>query len=153
MLKSKITHESKVEPGAKFTVRALNYIQRARRDSGVSKQRLEYSRMLGQLGRMQKENLGEGDYESRKAKFDALPETVRQQMDTLSFESANILHEHLIPSALRAGLISIDGLVIEGASVKTVEELLESAPDELLDEIYQACEKAAGLTAEERKNS
>lgn len=67
--------------------------------------------------------------------------------------AALIRDEHMKPAVIRAGLVSIEGAQVNGEPV-TVASLIASSADfdELLDEIYEACEQASGLTVKQQKN-
>jgi len=131
-LRSKITHESKTVEGVRFTVRVLNQIRKAVREEGLVQVRAQI-----------------------RAKHDAIRNAGDDvnQIATLADEAAILASKHVTPAYLRAGLISIEGLEIDDKPITTVEDVLEFAPDELLDEILTACNDASGLSEEQQKNS
>jgi len=131
---SKETYESVTCPGVKFTVRVLNDIQRARRDAKLLSVRARINEL--------------------QDKWTATKDNGGSALDLLKIndEAALLTQSELTPAYIRAGLISVEGLEIDGAPA-TVEALIESGPKALVAEVYDACLKASGLGAEETKNS
>lgn len=79
------------------------------------------------------------------------PENIKRRA-ALDYIAGLIKDEHLKPATIRAGLVSIEGLTIDGKSA-TPEALIGAGDfDELIDEIYAACEAVSGLNDEARKN-
>jgi hypothetical protein len=146
-LTTRKTHESKAIPGCKFTVRTLNSVQRARRDAAIADHRREYSRVTGELTTLVAKHLGDGSEEERRAKLAALDRSVSAELDLLADQARLIQDEFITPATIRAALFSI-----EGAGDVTLENFVDEAPDELLDEVKAACEQASGLTADQQKN-
>ncbi len=133
-------HDSEALAGVKFSVRLLNYISRCQRDLGILEDR---ARMAGILSRMR--DLCEG---GEIGKPRAGSENDYRRLDA----EYSILHQtRIVPAYIRAGLVSIEGLTVEGAAADT-EAILRAAPDALLDEIFAACVAASDLTEEQRKN-
>lgn len=135
---SKITHESRTVPGVKFTVRRLNVVQRAKRDAPLLQQRVR---------------LTEIDHRLR-----SLPEIPVDGHDpfgpdraALNVELQDLENLHFRPAYLRAGLISVEGIEIDGAPV-TAQTLIESGPDDLIIEIYNACMSASEMNAVQQGN-
>ncbi len=142
-LQSKTTHESKSVPGVTFTVRALNKIQRAKRDLPVAEARQRLAMLISEYAPL--------------AKIDEADRTEAQsmRMREIDFEFSLIDHRDIMPAEIRAGLVSIEGLEIDGKPA-TVESLIEGAGadmDDLIEEIAVACKAASGLSAAETKNS
>lgn len=145
---SKKTHESTSCPGVKFTVRVLNEIQRARRDLALIDTRARINELRDKWsGLMPAPKPGA---KPEDAPDDLGPHAL--EIVRLSEEAGMIERSVLLPAYIRASLISIEGLEIDGAAA-TVDTLIESGRDALLGEIYQACAEAAGLGADETKNS
>lgn len=136
-LESKVSHESKSLPGVRFTVRRLNQIQRARRDGKIIDARVRISELTDQLNSLPKED-SEPGLKLQRARLDA----------QIGIEIVTIIK----PAYIRAGLLSVEGLTIDGQPVKP-EDLIESGQDDFLDEVYEACVTASGLSAEQEKNS
>lgn len=130
---SKETVESVTCPGVRFTVRILNDIQRARRDMKLLEVRARINELQDKW--VVAKDKGAGALELLK----------------INDEAALLSQSQLKPAYIRAGLISIEGLELDGAPA-TIETLIESGPVELVNEIYDACVKASGLGAEETKN-
>jgi hypothetical protein len=140
-LKSKNTIESKTVPGVTFTIRTLNRIQRARRDLPVMATRQHLSGLIREYGPLQENPKRTPAQDQRLALIEA--------------EYSWLQDQEIYPSVMRAGVVSIDGLEIDGKPA-TADSLIESTGadyDELIEEIYMACSAAAGLTPTETKNS
>jgi hypothetical protein len=140
-LKSKNTIASKAIPGVSFTVRTLNKIQRARRDLPVMATRQHLAGLIREYSPLQ-------DTPDRTPAQSA-------RLDLIEAEYSWLQDQEIYPSVIRAGLVSVDGLEIDGQPA-TADSLIESTGadyDLLIEEIYQACASAAGLTATETKNS
>jgi hypothetical protein len=140
-LKSKTTIESKAVPGVSYVVRTLNKIQRARRDLPVMATRQHLSALIREYGPL----------------CDNPARTPAQsgRLEQLDAEFAWLQDQEIYPSVIRAGLVSIAGLEIDGQPA-TADSLIESSGadyDALIEEIYEACVAAAGLTPTEIKNS
>lgn len=153
ILTTKRTIESKVHPGCSFTVRTLNTIQRARRDSTVSAARLTYTQAHAELETLRKSYIGEGgSAEERIERYKALKPEQRVRLDDLMDQERRIYEEKILPAEVKAALLSIIGLEIDGEAITTAEAFLETAPDELLAEVHDQCINSSGLTEEETKN-
>lgn len=155
-LKSKITHQSKSAPDVSFTVRCLNVMQRARRDAAIADRKIRYSQLLADQRALLKAAIPgfyeEEDPNKRADLLKTLAPDKANELAEIQFKAALLLDEHIRPAIVKAGLLSIDGLVLDGQAVTAPEAFLECAPDELLDEVYEACESASSLTDAERKN-
>jgi len=128
-------HESDAVEGVRFTVRVLNVIQRARRDAEIADQRLEFTRLLEEY-----RALGDEERNSPAGR-------------RLDYLSGLIADQYLKPASIRAGLVSIEGLSVDGEPVTDADGLIERGPDALIEEVWLACEAASGLSEEQRKNS
>ena len=64
---------------------------------------------------------------------------------------ANLLAQEIEAVYLRWGLVSLEGLMIDGECA-TADRLLEKGPEELVKEIVGAVKSQCGLTEAERKN-
>ncbi len=151
-LSSTFTVDSKLYPGAVYKIRTLNTIQRAKRDAAIASHRLEYTRLNAERQTIYKHLAGDtGTDEEKLERVNAHP--VEKRLPILDFDQKAqcILDEHIVPATIRAALISVDGIEIDGAK-PTVETLLENAPDGMLTEIYAACVNGSGLTEGEAKN-
>jgi len=135
-LETKVTHESKALPGVTFIIRRMNQIQRARRDAKIIDARVRISELTDQLKGIPED--GTATEKLQRAKLDA----------QIGIEIVTAIK----PAYVRAGLVSVDGLTIDSQPVKP-EDLIESGQDDLLDEVYEACVGASGLSADQSKNS
>lgn len=145
-IKSKHEHVSTSVPGVTFTVRTLNRIRRSRRDLPILATRQRLSEILREYKPLRK-LLTEAPAE--------FTDDQRRQIDALDAEFTWLRDSEIKPADIRAGLVSIDGLEIDGAPA-TVETLLNATGpeyDALLEEIHEACEAASGLSPAETKNS
>lgn len=152
-LKSKFTESSKKYPGVSFTVRNLNTIRRAERDATIASHRLEYTRLTAERATQFKALAGEdGTAEERNARVNALPVDKRLAILKMDEEAQHIYERFIVPNAIRAGLVSIDGIDLDGVEHPTAEDVIQGAPDDLIEEIYAACVRGSGLTEDEAKN-
>jgi hypothetical protein len=82
---------------------------------------------------------------AREATFRAAGRELSEQM------SAALLEAEIQRLYVKWGLISVDGLEIDGCPA-TPESLAQAGPEELFREAYGAVRAATGLSEEERKN-
>lgn len=122
-------HESKVHPGVTFKVKQLNQLERAKRDAAVLDHQHRLSDLLSAHGKTEDE----------------------QEKRRIAMDIESIVSVYLKPSIIRAGLLEVSGVTIDGQPA-TVDTLLAHAPDTLLEEIMEACAAGAGLTDEQQKN-
>jgi hypothetical protein len=135
---SKITHDSAAFPGVKFTIRRLNQIQRAKRD-------LEIATKASRLTELSEK--WRASTKDTKAEESITPEQSRLLGDIQNEHAATAM-----PIIIRHGFLSMEGFEINGDS-PTVEQIIESGPEQLVQEIFDACVAAAGLSEEQQKNS
>lgn len=167
-LSSKEARESQASPGVRYAIRTLNEISRARRDLKLIEARARLSALASELERMP-----DPDGELARIRATAadrgceLSDDERDRIDevesdpatgTIRVKRLRLRHEidllvslELKPAYIRAGLVAIEGLEIDGKPA-TVETVLESGGDELIEEIYRACYAASDLSPEQRKN-
>jgi hypothetical protein len=126
---SKVEYPSQSCEGVKFTVRVLNKIQRAQRDLELIPHQAETTRI----------------FERMKAIED--PKSIEYL--ELDARYGVLINLHFKPAYIRAGLISVEGF--EG--IETAADLIDRGPDSLIDEVYEKCYLASGLTTEQQKNS
>jgi hypothetical protein len=89
---------------------------------------------------------------SRNAVSFEVPAELSDEQDQLNMQTAIEIHAAYKPARVRWGLKSISGLTIDGAPA-SVEALLSDGPGDLVNEIYDAIEKASNFTPEQLKNS
>jgi hypothetical protein len=82
---------------------------------------------------------------SRKAEFLQAGPVIHEKIE------ANILAQEIDAMYLQWGLVSIEGLTIDGEPA-TAERLLEKGPEELVREVVNAVRGQCGLNEAERKN-
>jgi hypothetical protein len=169
---TKTTHESQALPGVKFVVRQLNQFQRARRDESLIDARARVTELSQERERLPDPEAPIREIQALALKEDRpLTDGERTQVESIiaeiasdpAAEAARLARAkldqkmgieitlNLKPAYLRAGLVSIEGYTIDGI-VPTVDALLESGDDGLLDEIYLACSEASGLSPVQQKN-
>jgi hypothetical protein len=83
---------------------------------------------------------------SRKAQFLEAGTELHEKIE------ANILAQEIDAMYLRWGLVTIEGLTIDGAPA-TTERLFEHGPEELVREVVSSIKIQCGLSEAERKNS
>lgn len=139
-----ITHESAVMPGVKFTVRRLSVRERAVRDLPLVDVRFRITELYRRL-------------EEVKDKIKAPDGKSEADLDRLRLDAVRIDHEvgllinaEMRPAYLKASLVSVEGL----PKKLSVQDLIDAQElDPLLEEIYAAGIAAAGMGADEIKNS
>jgi|ERR1035441_7981551 hypothetical protein len=82
---------------------------------------------------------------SRKAEFLEAGTEMHEKIE------ANILAQEIDAMYLHWGLLSIEGLIIDGEPA-TAERLLEKGPEDLTREVVSAIKEQCGLSETERKN-
>jgi len=82
---------------------------------------------------------------SRKAEFLEASTELHEKIE------ANILAQEIDAMYLEWGLVSVDGLIIDGEAA-TGLELMEKGPEDLAREVVGAIKEQCGLTEAERKN-
>jgi hypothetical protein len=178
-LLSKITFNSQALPGVVVVFRRPTAITRAAFLAGQAKQRIairEIQRQRKPLDLQYDEALAKAKA-AAKVEVDALITSEgisRQQAEErivdftgmyLQFRADNpewadladaqmrLQHDGEGWARLRAMLISVDGLVIDGEPVTTADQVIEQAPPALTDELIEASEQIAGLSPTERGES
>lgn len=171
--KSTETHESTTCEGVRFTVRALNVIQRAERDAQVSEHQWAFAELLGKYQRVRAEEplakeaeevavelskLGEphGDLAARVVTLINQYQAIKTEIPEArraDYESGLLMDLHLKPSVIRAGLVSVEGLMDGEEEITDAEGVIQHAPSKLIEEIWIECQRAAGLGETDSKNS
>ena len=82
---------------------------------------------------------------SRKFEF------LQASSDATERFEAGLLAGEVDGTYLRWGLVSLDGLIVDGAPAD-VERLIEAGPEDLCREIIAAIKDECGLSEDERKN-
>lgn len=143
LLTTSITHESAALEGVKFTVRRLNYLARCERDLAMIADRARLSELTRQIAAISDE-ASEGErkpHAGREAEF-----------SRLNAEHSMVFRSRLVPAYIRAGLVSIEGVEVDGKPAD-VASFGAWATDDLIDEVFAACYAASDLSEAERKNS
>ena len=148
-LTSTQTHDSDAIPGVKFTVRRLNYISRCERDLGILTNRSRLGSIMREMEMLCDGGSIERDDDGRVTNIAKGKEADFRRLDN---EYAMLHQTQIVPAYIRAGLVSVEGLEVDGKAAD-VAAVLASAPDALLDEIFAACYAASDLTDAQRKNS
>lgn len=174
--------DSTAFPGVRYHVRTLNVIQRARRDATIAEHRLEWLRLSNEQQTLRRRLLGEhttefvaalrqavaklelpddhvvtlglarfATQEEMADRFDRLPEAEKVKLEAVQQEHTLLYQQHILPATIRAALVKVEGFEIDGQPA-TVEQTIESAPDEMLSELYDACANASGLVEADQKN-
>lgn len=148
-LTSTEVHDSTAIPGVKFIVRRLNYISRCERDLGILANRSRLGSIMREMGTLCNGGSVERDDENRATNITKGKELEFRLLDT---EYAMLHQTQIVPAYIRAGLVSVEGLEIDGKAADTAA-ILASAPNDFLDEVFSACHAASDLTDAQRKNS
>lgn len=82
---------------------------------------------------------------SRKAEFLEAGNELGEKIE------ANILAQEIDAMYLRWGLVSVEGLLLDG-ELATADSLIERGPEDFVREIVGAIKAQCGLTEDERKN-
>lgn len=141
------TKKSTTCEGVSFTIRKLSRIQRSLRDLPIFEQRLKADECSSRFWELTAQK------EKAEKQGTVAPE-LTAQIASADYEFSLYLVGYLYPASIRAGLVSIDGLEINGQPA-TPELLVTCATpdlDELVREIYSECEVASGLTVPQQKN-
>ena len=164
------TQNSQAYPGVRFTVRVLNQYQRALRDSKIIDARVQVSELSRQLHAVPDPDAEIDEICARAKKEDREVTADEQaQIDLITADSERfktrieratldhriglIINTELKPAYIRASLQSVEGLEIDGQAPKEPwDVLIQTAPDELLDELYVAAQLNSGLTQAQEKN-
>lgn len=150
-LQSKVTYTSEVYPEVSFTVRVLNHIQRARRDLGIAEHLEAYAKHDARRASMVAEAVGAEADPAKRSELIAKSPRAGEIFKAVA-DREMIYEAHIQPAEIRAGLVEVKGLEIDGSATPTVDQVIASAPDDLLKEIAKRCNESAGLTAEQQKN-
>jgi hypothetical protein len=147
-IKTKETKQSTSCEGVSFTIRKLSRIQRSQRDLPIFEQRLKADDLMRRFWELTKER------EALKA-GDPAAGNLDKEIASVDYEFALIQSSHLAPASIRAGLVSITGLEIDGQPATPEMIATNATPelDDLVREIYAECEVASGLTGAQKKNS
>ena len=149
---STITHESKTDPDVSFTVRHLTEGRRikislslADKYDKVDTIRTGVSEIAERIRPLLAQAKAEGsDVLNNNPDMAELTRKHRQMQ--------SVENDEIIPVFVRALLVSVDGLEIDGAPA-TVDSMIESGPPELYAEIVKAVRHEMGLDEQETGNS
>lgn len=133
-----VTFTSRVNPEVSFVVKRLSVIERTRRDASIVEQQLEYQQLLEEIEGLEYEDEGK-----KKPKDAARFRRVDAQI-------ANLLRLHLQPTIIRAGVLEIHGVTLDGEPI-TVDQFLEVADEDLLFDAYLFADMASRLDMEALK--
>jgi hypothetical protein len=173
LFKSEITRRSVTVPGLSFTVRSLNYIDRAARDAATIEDRARMDRLRTESAELldgRSKPLPEGADKHpegvaltdqikgeiaervRALKIASLAPADREEIAAIEERWAQIRASRIIPAVIRAGFVSLKA---GDEEIQSADALLSAGAgaDALLLEIYLACCDQSGATEEERKNS
>lgn len=140
-----VSQESTVTPGVTFKVRSLSKIERAKREFPLMDARFQIADLANEWLAIKPPEDGEEDIRTAKDVRRARFIDVQYQL---------LMDSVIKPAVLRAGVVSIHGLKIDGKAAG-IDSLIAggNALDDLIEEIFEACQEASGLTEQQRKNS
>jgi hypothetical protein len=156
-LKTKETIELKSAPGVTVTARVLSKAAVMRRDLGTvdARRRLSLAQLKSQAMLPVKSATTDEEKAARAKewaeKIAAFSPDERMTYFLLDEDIAAITKLELRPAAIRAGIVSITGIEIDGAAA-TIDQVTEHASEEVLDELHAICEDRAGLPEDIAKN-
>jgi len=156
-LKTKETIELQSAPGVTVTARVLSKAAVMRRDLGTVDARRRLS--LAQLKSQEMLPVKDAKTDEQKAarakdwaeKVAAFSVDDRVAYFLLDEEIAAITKLELRPAAIKHGITAVSGFEVDGAAA-TIDQLIEHASDEVLEELYRICEDRAGLHEDIAKN-
>lgn len=151
LLRTKATFKSEKHPQISYTLRVLNHIQRARRDTVIAEDLALYREKIRRATRFYAEAIAGADEAGRAAAIEASPHA--DEIARLNDEANRIYLSTIVPNAFRACFVSIEGIGLEDGQELTAEAMLASAPEDLLEEIVDRCEQTSGLSGDQQKNS
>ena len=154
-LKVRTRHQSKVDDSVFFTVRTLNLIQRARRDAANLDGRQKYTEAVSAQSSLVDDVVPRalrGEQERIKTWTEKATPDQNRRLDELADREATLRYSIIIPMVLGAALVTIEGLMADSKQIITVEDFIEHAPDALINEAFELCQKASGLTDDQQKN-
>jgi hypothetical protein len=169
-IETTFTQDSQACPGVRFTMRVLNQYQRSLRDAKLIDARVHVSELSAQLGRVADPDAEILEIRARaKAENRELTDAEATRVDQIAADPAAaaprieravidhrialIMNSELKPGYIRASLLAIDGLKIDGEAPKEPwDAVIQKAPDGLLDELYLAAHLNSGLTQAQEKN-
>lgn len=133
------TYDIPIRDGAvTVTVRRLSVLERAKRDLPIAEHQQRYEELLG-------------EYAALPEKADDDTPDQKRERRRLNIEIGQVLNLHIKPVILRSGLVEIKGAEVGGRPI-TVDEFLQLADADLIDEAFVACDLAARLGVEQLKN-
>lgn len=142
-------HLSLVNPLVTFQIRTLNVIQRAKRDSRILKERAEYLTAVQNRQALTNRIIaGATDDDERKRRWDAADPDLIARVNAYYDAEQALFNSVIVPAAITAALVSVKGM----DGVSQVSDFLDNAPDALIEECYQLCDEASGLTVDRQKN-
>lgn len=144
---------SKVNESVHFTIRALNTIQRAKRDLSLLTEKAKMRDLITKRNEILEKIYGPETDEAKRAELykNAPPEAVAEN-NRMYEEAETIGGTTIIPATIRAGLVKVEGLTIDGVPIVDAEAFIDNAPDALIDEAYKLCSEASALDSDARKN-
>lgn len=125
--------------GATFTVRRLSVIERAKRDLPLAEHQGRYSDLLDERRLFSPEKDVEPTPEQRK------------ELRRIDLEIDSVLNLHLKEAIIRAGLVKIEGIEVDGRPI-TIDEFLQFGDEDLIDQAFVFCDLASQLDSARLKN-
>lgn len=143
--KSTETIESAVIPGVRFNIRKPTQGRRIELHLSIAEAASKYAAKIGELGKLR--------IDKKQDDGTVKVEWSNQDEANRIAAAADIIDiTELTPRYIRWGLLSIEGLTIDGEPA-TVETLISDGPEEIIPEIRDAIKSRLGLTVVQQKNS
>lgn len=158
MLTLKKTHEveSTAFPGVRFAVKVLSVAARARADESTETARAEFEDLCAQIRALQPPKQAAEPDPADGAAGPVPPQEPPGQAEArakLTVRANQVFKARLLPAVVRRSVVSVSGLTLDDGRPATIDDVLESGPDELIYEMHEAAEAGVGLTAVQEKNS
>lgn len=137
-----IDYPSKARPGIVFRLKRFNLVTRNQRDEEIMSQIEEHDDAI--------EGITELEAIAKDGKLDKAGKT---ELRALKRRQGYLWISVIIPHTVKSGFVSVSGLLHkDGNPITSVDEILRLPDDELIAELYGACDNAARMSPEKLGN-
>lgn len=141
-----ITKESAIYEGVRFTVRVLSDIERPKRDLAI----LDDIVLVTDLMQQRDACLIDAPAEEGKEPSQIVDPARKTEWLRAKF-TIDAAVARVRAAKIRYSFVSIEGIEADGKAA-TIDQILSSGKQDLIEEIEAACTEAEGLSAAQRKN-